>query len=482
MRLGQTSAIFFISRLTGSVFGFIATIYFARLLGEEVLGFYAVAIALVSWLTIVGKVGISGAVTKRVSEGDEQGAYATAGGSIIAVLFIVVALGIMLFQDPVNDYIGVPIAELVVLIVFAQLMLGFTFSLLKGSHLVHVYALLSTAKQGLRSVAQVALVFVGWGLVGMLVGYAIGGLLIAIFSLLFLNIRPSLPEKRHFTRLIDYAKYSWLGSMKGKTFDWVDIIVLGFFVPTGLIGVYSVAWSISRFLEIFGRGISTTLFPEMSEIAAKNDPSMVSGLTEDALQYAGLILIPGLVGGFVVGDRLLLIYGDGFVKGQTVLAILVSALLVYTYNQQLLNTLNAIDRPDLAFRSNAVFIASNLLFNIIFVYAIGWIGAAIATTLSAAVALVFAYYYCRSHVPFEVSYAEIARQWIASFVMGIGVYFTREFGEARWTWIDDYNAVFVVLLVSLGAAIYFFSLIIISTQFRQTVDRNLPVDIPLLSR
>ncbi|WP_418281975.1 flippase [Halorubrum sp. DTA98] len=480
MRLGQTSIIFFVSRLIGSVLGFVATIYFARLLGEEVLGFYAVAIALVSWLTIAGEIGISGAIKKRISEGEEQGAYATAGGLLIGILAAIVALVIMLFRGSVNEYIGVPVAELVILIVFVQLVLGFVFSLLQGSHLVHVYAVLSTTKQGLLSAAQIVLVFVGWGLVGMLVGYAVGGFLTAIVAILILKIRPKIPKNRHFVRLVDYAKYSWLGGMKGKTFDWVDIIVLGFFVPTGLIGIYSVAWSIGRFLEIFGRGISTTLFPEMSEIATKNDPSAVSGLTEDALRYAGLILIPGLVGGFVVGDRLLQIYGDGFVAGETVLVILISALLVYTYNQQLLNTLNAIDRPDLAFRSNAIFIGSNLIFNLIFVYAIGWIGAAIATTLSAVVGLVFAYHYTKSHVPLTVSYGEIARQWTAAIGMGLVIYATRAFGEAHWAWIPDYNAVFVVGLVGLGTAVYFTLLFGISREFRTTIANNLPFDVPLV--
>ena len=64
--------------------------------------------------------------------------------------------------------------------------------------------------------------------------------------------------------------------------------------------------------------------------------------------------------------------------------------------------------------------------------------------------------------------------------MGLFVYAARAFGEARWAWIPDYNAVFVVGLVSLGAAVYFALLFGISREFRTTVANNLPVDVPLV--
>jgi len=165
-----------------------------------------------------------------------------------------------------------------------------------------------------------------------------------------------------------------------------------------------------------------------------------------------------------------------------VLPILIASLLIYTYNKQLLNVLNAIDRPDLAFRSNAVFIVTNVGLNVTLIWQFGWIGAAVATALSAAVGLVFAFYYAKTHVAFTVPYGEIARQWTAALGMGVVVYAARAFGEARWAWIPDYNAVFVVGLVTLGATVYFLILLLISTKFRTTVANNLPVDVPLLGK
>lgn len=479
MRLGQTSVLYFTAKFVGSVLGFLATIYFARVLGEEVLGFYSLVLGIVTWLSLAGHVGLSKALTKRLSEGEERDQYAGAGILIIATLLVVISVTVLAAREYVDAYVGVPIATFVVLLLFTDLFRSFTNAALKGSHLVHVYAVLSVVKMGGRSILQLALVaLVGLELAGMLVGYAAGGFVVGVIGFWYLGFRPAMPSRRHFVSLFDFAKFSWLGSMRSRTFSWVDVIVLGFFVPAGLIGIYSVAWSIGKFLDIFGSAISSTLFPEMSKEATANNEGAVAGLTENALAYAGLILIPGLVGGTLLGDRILLVYGEGFVDGAHILAILVAGLLVYTYNKQLLNTLNAIDRPDLAFRANAVFVAANVSLNVALVSAYGWVGAAVATLLSAAISLVFSFRFARARVDFSLPSGEIGRQWAAAGLMGATVYAARATGESHW--IADHNEVFVVGLVGFGAVVYVGSLFAISSRFRTTVVDNLPFDVPFV--
>ncbi|MXV61223.1 oligosaccharide flippase family protein [Natronorubrum sp. JWXQ-INN-674] len=478
MRLGQTSVIYLVSKLAASALGFVATIYFTRTLGEEIYGFYALTLALVSWLGIVKSVGFGQAIVKRMSENEEPDAYLAAGTVVKTVLTTLIAIGVLIFREQVNAYIGQPVAEFVVLLLIVSIVSELINSALKGSHRVHVYAPLSTVKEGARSVAMIGLVVIGWELTGMLLGHAIGTAIIAVIGLWLVKPTVVIPRWRHVVSLFDFAKFSWLGNMRKKTFSDMDIIVLGVFVPAGLTGVYAVAYTLAKFLDVFGSAIQTTLFPELSKRSTSGDTNMVRTLTNDALTYAGLFLIPGIVGAAILGDRLMLIYGDGFEIGAQVLTILLVGILAYTYNKQLLNTLNAIDRPDLAFRANAIFIGSNLVFNVALVYSIGWFGAAIATASSAAIGLVFGFYYTRQHVAFQVPVGEIARQCGAALLMGLVVYAARAVGEPHP--IATYNEVFVVLLVGLGAAVYFLVLLAISRGFRTTVSSNLPFDVPLL--
>ncbi len=262
-------------------------------------------------------------------------------------------------------------------------------------------------------------------------------------------------------------------------FSYTDIIVLRFFVSSGLIGVYAAAWNISEFLILFSGALSSTLFPEMSSLSAKEDSQAIARIVEQSLSFAGLFLIPGLFGGSLLGERILRIYGSEFPKGATILTLLIVANLLMGYQNQLLNTLNAIDRPDLAFRVNLVFIGANVVLNIILIYLYGWTGAAAATMASVAASLVIAYYHVDSVIDFAVPTEEIAKQWLAAVLMGCVVYAGLRI-ESTYSLLN-HNLATVVLFTVFGASVYFAVLLAISTEFRSVVDQNVPFDLPVLS-
>jgi O-antigen/teichoic acid export membrane protein len=480
MRLGQISAISFISRIVGSAVGFIATLYVARAIGAEPLGIYNLTLALVSWISVVGSVGFSGAISKRVSEGSDQGKFAVAGATIIISLFVILALVLLTIRPYLNDYIGFSATGFLILILFGNLAAAIVNPLLVGLQLVHLRDILSTVRTFSRSILHIALITVGLGTAGLFIGHAVAYLLIiSIGGYLLVRKLPRLsrPEKQHIKSLGNFAKYAWVGRLRGRMFNYTDVIVLGFFVPQSLIGIYAVAWKIGTFLMIFTGSLQSTLYPALSEVSAKDDTQAVRNIVEQSLTYGGLFLIPGLLGGALLGERLLRIYGPEFTQGATVLSILILANAVMGYQSQLLNALNGIDRPELASRVNVTFVVANLALNVILVYFHGWLGAAVATTTSASISLVVAYRYVSKIVHFDLPIVAIKKQFIASVIMAVLIY--------TCLWIENtyrvlnYNVVFVLLLVVGGAGTYFLALLWISHEFRETVSQNSPVELPL---
>ncbi|WP_353633796.1 oligosaccharide flippase family protein [Halobacterium sp. NMX12-1] len=481
MRLGQTSIVHFASRFLASLLGFAATVFIGRILGSDGLGIYYLALSVVAWLGIVTKMGIPGAITKRVSEGESGSAYAIAGTSISTVLFVAIAIGVFLLKEPVNRYIGYPAAEFVVLLLFVNLAQTVVNAVLKGQHLVHISGVFNPIRAGTRSIVQISALFAGLGIVGLFVGYTVGYALIALLGTLivFRNFNQiSLPQRSHFQSIVSYAKFSWIGALRSRAFNWVDVSILGFFVSSSLVGIYTAAWNIAVFLILFGGSLSQTLFPEMSSLSADENREAVADLFETALAFAGLILIPGLVGSTILGERLLQVYGEEFSQGAVVLSVLIVATLIQGYQRQFTSTLNAFDRPDLSFRVNAVFIVANVVLNISIIPYYGVVGAAAATAASVAVSLGVAYSELSSLIGFSVPTGEIAKQWVAAAVMGLFVY-VGLWLESTYS-IVSINIVVVLVLVGLGAAVYFTVLLGISKQFRKTVVDNLPLQIVTL--
>lgn len=466
MRIGRTSIVHFGSQLVATVVGFLATIYFARRLGADTLGVYFLVTSVYLWLEVIASGGIRSAVTKRLSEGEDRNRRLTAALVCVSLILVLVILVLLLFSDQVESYLGVAVVPVLILL----LVVGTTFtvltSVLSGEHKVHLRSLLTPVDRIARTILQVALVVAGSGLAGLLYGY-LGAMVVAILvGAYFVSTRFAVPRKEDFVSILTYAKYAWLNGVNTRAFASTDTIVLGFFVSSTLIGVYEIAWNVASILAVFGSSISQAVFPEISSLSANDETERASDLVSDALAFTGLFTIPGLVGGLVLGEWILGIYGSEFQQGSLVLVILIAARLLSAYQWQFVNALGALDRPDRAFRVNLVFLVVNVGLNLVLVALYGWIGAAVATTLSAALTLVLGYVSLQSVIDVTVPYDEIGRQIAGAAVMGAVLYLL--------TVPIDVRLHTAVLLVGVGAIVYFLVLAAISSRFRTTVVSNLP--------
>lgn len=466
MRVGQSSAIIFVSNILSSVIAFVATIYFTRTLAESLLGKYFLVLAVLIWASVVLGRPFQSAVTKRLSETGDTG-YLTAGFLIQTAAFVVFSLILLVFRGQVNAYLGVDAVRWVIGLLFVSLGYKFARASLQGERRMHIAGLLQPLNFGIRSLVQVGAVFLGLGLSGLLFGYGLAVLLAAIAGLVFLESRPTRPTRKHFERLVSFARYSWLGKVSSRAFASMDTIVLGLFVAKGFITYYEIAWNLASIFAVFGVGISQTLFPEISKLSGEENIDQVETLIEDSLAYAGLFLIPGFVGSLAIGDLVLRIYSPQYAIASTVLGVLLCARLVYAYAGQLTNALSGIDRPDLSFRVNLVFFLVNVSLNLLLVYLYGWIGAAVATTASALVSLIAGYWYLDALVTVRIPVRELSKQWVAAGVMGAVVLVGRE--PLPTSWLAGFG------LAAVGGIVYFGLLVGLSARFRTTLQDNIPV-------
>jgi O-antigen/teichoic acid export membrane protein len=124
-----------------------------------------------------------------------------------------------------------------------------------------------------------------------------------------------------------------------------------------------------------------------------------------------------------------------------------------------------------------VFVIANVTLNIVLIVLYGWVGAAVATTTSVAISLVLAYRHVATIIDLSFPTAEIAKQSLAAIVMAGIVYGGLTLENAYR--LLGHNVATVILLVGTGSSIYFLILFGISAQFRETLKRNLPFELPL---
>lgn len=447
MRLATKSILYFVADVGTSLVGFLATLYFARVLGAGPLGQYFLVIALMGWLTIPTN-GIASAVNKRISEGRDPTGILSTGTAMNATYGVAVSLLVVLAGRWVNAYVGAEVSFVVAALLFVHILFTTALEALKGKKMVAHAGFLRTGDRVLRVGAQVGFLFLGYRLFALLGGHAVALVVSSVVGLVLFGFRPSLSDFGSLRSLVAYGRYSWLGAMKSKTFGWMDTLVLGLFVSSGLIGVYEVAWRLASILILVSNAVETTLFPEVSDLAADGERERVQDLLSEALFFAGIFAIPGFFGVLVLGPKILRIYGPEFVQGAPILLILVFARAVNVYEMQFINVINGVDRPDVAFRINLVFVAANVGLNVLLVWQFGWLGAAVATTLSTVVILLLSFRAVDDLVGTPaIPLAGIGGQVAAGGVMAVAIVFARRT-------IPVENMYVTVALVGFGAVVY----------------------------
>jgi O-antigen/teichoic acid export membrane protein len=421
--------------------------------------------------------GISLALTKRISEGENKSQHLITGLFLITAAFVIITVGVYATRDYVNQYLGDELYIHVIILLGADMLYLFVSAVMKGERLVHIQGVISLCETILRVLLQILAVIFGLGAVGLVLGQATATAVLAVLAAIMVvtyfgrSIDIKKPEHEHYRSLLEYAKFSWLGDIKGSIYQRMDIIVLGLFVPSNLIGIYSICWNIASILEIFGKSLSTTMFPEMSKTSINKNSNEIKQHLENALTYSGLIIIPGFVGIIIVGTGILNIYGREFKKGYEILVILVGSTLVHSYYKQLINTIDAINRPDMTFNINIIFIILNIFLNIILVYFYGWTGAAIATFISVVAAMLIAYQLLSSIVDFSVPYAEILRQVSSAIIMGFSAYLLMR--AINLFDLNTQRLLPVLVTVIFSVLTYSLCLLLISKSFRGVIIDNL---------
>ncbi|MFQ3474867.1 oligosaccharide flippase family protein [Halonotius sp. F2-221B] len=468
MRLAKQSILYFVSDVGTSVIGFLAILYFARVLGSEPLGQYFSIIGLIAWATVPTN-GLSAAINKRISEGkdaDEIFSAATViNGAYGGFLFFVSILG----GRYVNAYIGAEVNVLLASLLVINIIYTSTRGGLRGKKEVVTAGFLRTFDGVLRTGSQIALIYLGYNLLGLVLGHIAALVISAFVGVILFGLRPKIPSRKAFEDLYSYVKYSWLGEIKGKTFGWMDVIVLQLFVSSSLVGVYGVSWRLASALILVSNAVSAVIFPEVSDLSVDGNDDNVRDLLNEAMFFAGIFVIPGFFGVLAIGDRILRIYGGEFVEGVVILLILILARAVNVYGSQMLNMINGINRPDVAFRINLVFVVSNLSLNFGLVYLFSWYGAAVATATSSLVTLVLSYRsISRLLGKPEIPMLGILRQVASGGIMAV-VLLSLEYLMPFW------NMYLTIGAVLFAAFVYAVSLYTLSGRVREKTQSLVPL-------
>lgn len=426
MNLTTSSLKIFLSKGGSAIIVFVGIAFFAQNIGPSEIGSFFLFQTALHLLTIPADFGIRGGVEKRLSEGLDADSVLASAICCKIVTLSFVTIGVLAFKDVIVQFMGadlvIPLVVGVVLWEFSQLFI----QTVRGEMRVGDTAILEFSHQFVWIVAGGLLVFLGYGVNGIVYGMLLGLFVALVAAYLEADTAIGTPTYEHVRSLFDYAKYHFISESGGQVYEWMDVAIIGIFLSTAQVGIYEIAWQITLIVLIVSYSVATTIFPQVSLWSAEEANNRIEGIVSQTVGVVLSLSIPAFVGAAVFAEDILrFLFGEEYVIAAGVLVILMGEKVFQSANDVFWRSLHAINRPGLGARATVITVAANFVLNLLLVPTYGILGAACATTLAVITNTVLHAYYLSRFVTVRIPYMLVGLCSVGSMIMAAELVFVR---------------------------------------------------------
>lgn len=441
--------------------GYLATMYFAHVLGPAVLGSYYLFLSYYGVFSLIGDGGFGGAATKRISEGREQDEYFSAF-IVLRVILLAVSITALLFLSPYfKDFVSSGLFPWLIIALVAGTIAGFASSGVYGSAKVGVAQISDLLNTTVKIIVQVIATFLGYAAAGLAGGFVAGLIAGFIINYYYLPLKLARFGMYHLKSLFSFSFWIFLTSSGLTIFATADTILIGYYLSNADVGIYRIAYQITGAALFIAAAINTALFPRMSRWNTDGDLLSIGSALTRAISFSLLLAVPVVAGGILLGDKLLYyLYGADFVAGTPALVVLLITQIATVFVTLQITCLNAMDHPKNSFVATSLAAAINIGLNIALIPVLGILGAAVATLVSVTLNAILSYSYLSRHLKIILERKSILNIFIAALMMaGVVLAFRAVTGiPSLWYLLGG---------IALGALVYFLVLFRIDQKLRQ---------------
>ncbi|HEX2052644.1 MAG TPA: flippase [Actinomycetota bacterium] len=378
---------------------FVISLLLARSLGRSDLGVYAQAFAVLSLLQMVAMGGLHTGTMRFVAVHRASGNRGAVHGTILlglgAALGLSAVIGLTLYALAPwmagsmfsEDELTQPLRAVALALpaaTFSGVALGATqgFKTMRASATIGLIL-----EPALRLLLTAATVAAGWGVGGAMVSVVTSNYVAAILAaraLRRLAGRAGGEAAFQPRELFSFSSVSWLGSLANSGLIWTDTVILGIYLPSAQVGVYSVATRLVVLASLFQTAINSALGPRIADLYQRQEHSALERAYRAAANWTVRLALPAFAILVLFPQDLLSLFGNGFAAAGAVTALLALGKLVDAVTGPCALMLNMSGRPLVNTVNNLAVLALNIALNVLLVPRFGLLGAAAAWTVSLA--------------------------------------------------------------------------------------------------
>lgn len=470
MNIARSGFKIFFVEVLGTVLSFATITYFARELGSASIGVFFLFQGLLFLIAKPADLGVRFATEKRISESEKPESFLTTAVLLKIGLLSLTLLALYVFREHVHSYLGANLVGFLAAALLLQEMGGLMKNAISGELRVGKTAYLDFSYHFVKYVGGAVLVYMGFGVNGLIIALIVGLFVQAVLAFRERETSFGTPGVEEVYEVVDYAKFTIIPSVGTKVYQWLDILIIGFFLSHASVGAYEIAWRVSAPVILLSQSISTTVFPQISAWDSEGANKAIERTFSRVLTPSLLLIFPAVFGTAVLSREILtLIFGNEYGTAWLVLIVLMIGKIPDGLRNITGRFLYGLNQPKFVTVSSVIEILMNVVLNVVLILNFGIFGAAVGTSLSVTIGVVVRTYFLSRLIDIDVPYNELGWCLAASAAMGVLLYGAKTIVE-----IDTF--VRLMIFVFTGAVLFGFFVLLYSplrTQITTQIQENL---------
>jgi O-antigen/teichoic acid export membrane protein len=189
-------------------------------------------------------------------------------------------------------------------------------------------------------------------------------------------------ESGLMSEIARYGIWSFIIQVSLQVIYYADVTVVGIYVSTAAVAVYSVAGSLVEYLRQFVGNMTRVFTPVMTKSYFRNSHDDLRTLYVEGTNYSFAISIPLLAGLVFMGDHFIELWlGTGFSQSYGLMLVLLAPQLFGLSQTMSSQVMFGLGRNDFLARLELASAAANLVLSLILVRKFGVMGVALGTAI-----------------------------------------------------------------------------------------------------
>src|SRR3954453_9957783 len=298
-----------VSKISGAAFTAVLTIFLVRYLGPEEYGVFALALGVGSLMTVPADLGISVSVARFIAErrGDPDAMAAVVADAIRLKIFITGAasLALLALAGPIaNAYDTPDLAwplRILAIAIFGQSVMLMWATVFEALGRISVYLRVVLAESALEATGSIAIVLLGTGATGAMIGRAAAYAFAAGFGLVLVartvgrSIRPRRGGHGHARRILGYGSALVVVDGAFTIFSQIDVVLIGAILSVTAVGHFQAAYTLAGLLFFIGGPLRSAVAPRLARGEGGPDREALERTLRYVVLAQGVIVAPLIV-------------------------------------------------------------------------------------------------------------------------------------------------------------------------------------------